>query len=211
MTSIVAALDENDTVGSAASYFLRFRINSAPVVDQQGLLVGILGEKDVMSIMLGAWWWTKRIKDIMKRNVVSYEETASALTIYEFLCRVTIRGVVVVSQGRPTGLITRGSLLRYFMNELAVSRAVQPDCQSEALGAAFLSKFCDSQPQQRIADTVRVLGHEVTNLAERLDENADDIVPCVVGGASRIQELVNDLLSISSYAHHHAGVEPSEA
>src|SRR6185436_9096037 len=63
MATLVAPLRQDDTVGSASSYFLRFRINSAPVVDAAGQLVGVLGEKDLMAIMLGRDWWTTRIKD----------------------------------------------------------------------------------------------------------------------------------------------------
>ena len=34
----------------------------------------------------------------------------------------------------------------------------------------------------------------------RLGDSGADMVPCVVGGASRVQELVIDLLAISQYA-----------
>ena len=200
MTTIVAALDENDTVGSAASYFLRFRINSAPVVDSDGMLVGVLGEKDLMTIMLGPDWWSKQIKDVMKRNVVSYEEDSPALAIYEFLCRVTMRGTVIVNQGRPTGLITRSSLLRYFMNELSIARGGGANCQPAVPESALIDKLQNEPADERIAAMVQVLGDEVADLARRLADSANDLLPCVVGGASRIQELVNDLLAISAYA-----------
>jgi diguanylate cyclase (GGDEF)-like protein len=70
MTSVVAPLNCNHSVATASNYFLRFRIPSAPVVDDNGQLVGILSEKDLMSIMLGPRWWTIPIKDVMKKNVV---------------------------------------------------------------------------------------------------------------------------------------------
>src|SRR5207249_8672121 len=124
MTSIVAPLSESHSVATASNYFLRFRIPSAPVVDPHGQLVGVLSEKDLMSIMLGPHWWTIPIKDVMKRNVVCYEEETPALTIYEFLARVAIRGVVIVDHGRPTGLITRGCLLRISMN-LFAARSIE--------------------------------------------------------------------------------------
>src|SRR5262249_46543296 len=57
MTAVVAPLNCNDNVATASNYFLRFRIPSAPVVDDNGQLVGILSEKDLMSIMLGPRWW----------------------------------------------------------------------------------------------------------------------------------------------------------
>ena len=54
--------------------------------------------------------------------------------------------------------------------------------------------------QDRIAKTVRSLAAEARDMESRLNENESDLVPCVVGGASRVQELVNDLLAISRYA-----------
>ena len=203
MTTLVAPLRQDDTVGSASSYFLRFRINSAPVVDAAGQLVGVLSEKDVMAIMLGRDWWTTQIKDVMKKNVVCYEEDTPALAVYEFLCRVTIRGAVIVKQGRPTGVITRSSLLRYFMNALAVEREGGVNHDLDAAEAA-LSSFAHSDcPRERIGQTVRMLADEISDLNDRLDKHTDDLIPCVVGGGSRIQELINDLLAISRYANEH--------
>jgi diguanylate cyclase (GGDEF)-like protein len=203
MATLVAPLRADDTVGSASSYFLRFRINSAPVVDSAGQLVGILAEKDVMAIMLGPAWWNKRIGDVMKKNVVCYEEDVPALAVYEFLCRVTIGGAVIVKQGRPTGVITRSSLLRFFTNQLAVNREGGVNHDLDAAEAAMSSFTGGDGPHDRIGQTVRVLADEISDLNRRLDLDTDELVPCVVGGVSRIQELVNDLLAISRYAHEH--------
>ena len=200
MTSRVAPLSENDTVAAASSYFLRFRIHSAPVVDEQGLLVGILSEKDVMAIKLGQHWWSTHIKDLMKRNVVCYEEDSPALAIYEFLCRVTIRGVVVVKEGRPTGLITRGSLLRYFLNEAAVRREelLKLELESDSPRTNYdLPEF----PRQRLAMATAALMKETAELDAQIDRCTDDVVPCVVAAASRIQELVLDLLAMTRTAN----------
>ena len=54
----------------------------------------------------------------MKPNVICYEEDAPILTIYDFLCRVSIRRVVITRRGRPTGTISRGTLIHWFRNLL---------------------------------------------------------------------------------------------
>jgi hypothetical protein len=46
--------------------------------------------------------------------VICYEEDTPVRLIYDFLCRVTIRGVVITKNGYPTGIINRNSLLRWF-------------------------------------------------------------------------------------------------
>lgn len=200
MTSIVAPLNENHTAATAANYFLRFRIPSAPVVDDDGQLVGILSEKDLMVIMLGRNWWTIPIKDVMKRNVVCYEEDTPTLAIFEFLSRVAIRGVVIVNRGSPTGLITRGCLLRFFMNLLAARKVEGVFPEVDSVATELVERMGSARPRDRIAQTVHSLAAEACDMEWRLTRQDSDLIPCVVGGASRMQELVIDLLAISRYA-----------
>ncbi len=208
MTSVVAPLNCNHTVATASNYFLRFRIPSAPVVDDSGQLVGILSEKDLMSIMLGPRWWTVPIKDVMKKNVVCYEEETPALAIYEFLARVVIRGVVIAKHGCPTGLITRGCLLRFFMNLLAARQTDGVYPEVDAVASELVERMGHASVQDRIGKTVRSLAAEARDMESRLNDGHRDLVPCVVGGASRVQELVIDLLAISRYAQDYDDQAP---
>ncbi|UUO05642.1 response regulator [Blastopirellula sp. J2-11] len=114
MTSPIVTLQESDTARSALRFLLRYRINSAPVVDRNGMLCGVLSEKDLMSHMTDVARWDQPIRSSMSSDVVYFEEDDTAETIYNFLNRASIRRVVVVREGRPTGVISRGSLLRWF-------------------------------------------------------------------------------------------------
>jgi len=190
MTTIVAPLRQDDTVGRAARYFLQFRLHSAPVVDTSGQLVGMLSERDVMSIMLGTKWWNNKIKDVMKQNVVAYEEHAPVLVIYEFLCRVMIRGVVIVKDGRPTGLINRTSLLRWFTNRLRV-RPVADASPNDLPGHAS---------DVQIARIIMAIAEQSSELRQKFQSEEHDPLPLIIGGVSRIEELLNDLLSYSRSA-----------
>ena len=198
--SLVAPLQADDTLGSASQYFLRFRIGSAPVVDADGKLVGILSEKDVMTTMLRPDWYLLTVANVMQRNVVFYEEDTPAMFIYEFLCRVTIRSVVIVQDGKPTGLVNRGSLLRFFTNLLAVKQASGIASEAAAAHQAIAALTGKISPRQRISHLVRTVTSEAADLARRVHGNPTELLPCVVGGASRLQELVTDLLVFSRFA-----------
>ncbi|MEQ8786854.1 MAG: diguanylate cyclase [Pirellulaceae bacterium] len=193
MTTLVAALSQHESAGHAAEYFLRFRINSAPVVDDSGRLVGILAEKDVMSIMLWPNWWETKIRDIMKRNVVCYDENASVQLIYEFLCRVAIRGVIIVRDERPTGVISRGSVLRWFTNTMIIDAPPT----AEAPDGGFFD--APQKTRENLAATANAVQREAQRLADRLNTDDRDAMPAVVGATSRMQELLNDLLAHSRY------------
>ncbi len=117
--------------------------------------------------------------------------------IYEFLCRVSIRTVVIVNNGSPVGVITRGSLLRWASN---VFRSEHLDREPIEGNHTCDASGCES-PRDRILRTARAVAGEGSKLASLADDENIDLMPCVVGGASRIQELVTDLLACSRYAN----------
>lgn len=204
MTTIVAGLRQDESIGQATRYFLRMRIGSAPVTTDDGKLVGILSDKDCLATMLTPGWAELPIKDVMKHNVVCYEDDTPVQQVYEFLCRVSIRTVVIVSSGVPCGVITRGSLLRWASN---VFRA-------EHLDESHMHT-CDAagyeSPRERILRTSKAIALEGDKLARLASTQGVDLTPCVVGGASRMQELVTDLLACSRYANDATDDELHEA
>lgn len=208
--SLVSPLPQEETLGSASQFFLRFRISSAPVVDAAGNLVGILSEKDVMATMLRPEWHQLTVGDVMQKNVVSYDEETSAMLVYEFLCRVTIRSVVIVKDGKPTGLMNRGSLIRFFSNLLAVDQMGRMESDAATASQAIASLTGSTSPRQRLSQLVRTVASEATDLARRVQGTSPDLLPSVVGSASRLQELVKDMLLFSRFAKEPVDGESEE-
>jgi signal-transduction protein with cAMP-binding, CBS, and nucleotidyltransferase domain len=60
--------------------------------------------------------WQRPVYTVMRANTISYEEDTPIRVIYEFLCRVSIRRVVITKNGIPMGTIGRNSLLQWFRN-----------------------------------------------------------------------------------------------
>ena len=191
MTPLVCMLRAADPVWQAADLFLRFRINSAPVTDDEGLLVGILSEKDILAAMSQPDVWKLPVEKFMRTEVVCYEEDTPAKKIHEFLCRVSIRRVVVVKAGRPVGIISRASFLRWYINWLTTHA---PDGEASA----------DQQWQRRMdqaRSNVRLAAEAIIQQASQLKQGAGgdqaEFLPELIDRASAIQELVNDMLAES--------------
>jgi two-component system, cell cycle response regulator len=195
MTPMVICLREEQTIGQAAEFFIRSRINSTPVVNAQGKLSGMLSEKDLMAAMVSLSCWEHPVSNVMRPNVITYEEDTPARTIYEFLCRVAMRRIVIVKDGRPTGTISRGTLLRLFRN-LVLSKGLLQDNQGNGAGA----KVDPCHPREHLEDTTRQLAIQVSQLQLHLQNDNEELMPYVIGGATGMQGLVDDLLAYSQYA-----------
>jgi diguanylate cyclase (GGDEF)-like protein len=189
MSSIVSCLRQDETVGQAADYFLRLRFNAAPVVDEQGRLVGMLSEKNLLANLNQPDVWEKPIRQIMNTNVVCYDESTPASVIHDFLCRVTIRRVVIVQDGYPTGMVDRGTLLRWYRNWLTAQRRAQG--QHGDVSATLRAA------RESLVRTAATIEQQAAELQRHLSDGAGDLVPALIHGASRIQELINDMLSES--------------
>ena len=85
-----------------------------PVLDADGTLAGLVSEKDLLAATASAERWQQPLSTVMRSNVICYEEDTPIRVIYEFLCRVSLRGVVITKNGQPTGIVNRSSLLRCF-------------------------------------------------------------------------------------------------
>ncbi len=205
MSPVVLCLREMETVGQAAELFLRSRLNSTPVVDENGKLLGILSEKDLMAAMVSLDAWKLPISEVMKPNVITYEESTPIRTIYDFLCRVSIRRIVVVNDNCPVGTISRATLLRWFRN-MVLSRGLMSEELLQSMGV----NRSDGRSQERLLETAKQLAFHASKMHNYVESEEEDVVPYIVGEATGIQELVTDLLAYSRFVHHSAFAESDD-
>ncbi len=178
---------QDDTVRNVADLFLQLRLSSAPVVDEAGLVTGIVADTDLLSRTAMGQGWMDRICDVMRTDVVCYEEDTPLQQVYEFLSRVSVPRIVVVDNGRPSGVISRATLLRWFRNWLATREAGTNDARA----------YSDQERERRragIIKTAQAAEERAAHLSRTIAGADDDFGPCVVGEATRLQSLVNDLL-----------------
>jgi two-component system, cell cycle response regulator len=159
MTSPIVSVNQNQSAQEVSRFLLDQRINSVPVVDDDGRLVGILSEKDLMTMMTSGEAWQQPIKYAMTTNVVAYDETYSVELIYKFLIRSPIRRVVIVRGDKPTGVISRGTLLAYFRD-----RASQPADRVDEVG-------------RNISTDVASIGASISEAMQNTSQSSPTAIP----------------------------------
>jgi CBS domain-containing protein len=108
MSKAFATTSPDSTVVELAQKLLAEGISGVPVVDEQGALVGMVSEYDVVSKR------GRTVGDIMSRGVISIDADADAEQAADLMGLHGIRRVPVLDSDRLVGVVSRRDLLRLF-------------------------------------------------------------------------------------------------
>jgi CBS domain-containing protein len=130
MTTDVRTVEASTSVEAAARVMFEQAISGMPVVDENGMLIGVVSEFDVLA--RGG----ESVGDIMTRSVITVGEDTDPETVARMLTEQQIRRLPVVRDGQVVGIISRSDLVRLF----ALTRWSCEDCGYYTRGFERLSQ-----------------------------------------------------------------------
>jgi len=134
MTRDVISVKPDTDIYEAGKLMIRHRISGLPVIDDEGILRGIITEADlltlagipkghvfnekVMSYIGRRASKPKRVSDVMTKDVISVTPSTSVRTIAKILHKKGIKRVPVVDiKGKVIGIVSRTDILRVLCSE----------------------------------------------------------------------------------------------
>lgn len=102
---------------------VKHRIAGAPVVDDQGVLVGMLSETDCLKVALNAGYygdWGGPVGDFMSHDVETIDADMNIIDLAQKFLSTGFRRFPVLRNNRLVGQISRRDVLRA-LSELAVA------------------------------------------------------------------------------------------
>jgi CBS domain-containing protein len=135
MTTQVVSIGANTTIRELSDLLVKRGISAVPVVGPKGELVGIVSEGDLMRrVELGtarsrSWWLrllageyalasdfikanARKVSDVMVRDVITAEPTASLGEIARLLERHAIKRIPIVHNKQLVGIVSRANLVQ---------------------------------------------------------------------------------------------------
>lgn len=123
------------SIGEVAKIFVERRISAVPVVDDQGKLVGIVSEGDLLhrsetgTERQRPWWLLaltgdetlaaeyvkvhgRKVADVMTRNVITATPDMPLHELATLLEKNSIKRVPIVKDGQLVGIVTRANLVQ---------------------------------------------------------------------------------------------------
>jgi CBS domain-containing protein len=119
----------HETVAAAAALLHARRVGAMVVVDQQDRVVGILSERDVVRVVAeeGAAGLNRPISTCMTRDVIFAEPGETVQSLLERMTDRRIRHLPVLKDGRLSGLVSIGDLVK--------SKIAETEAEAETLKA----------------------------------------------------------------------------
>lgn len=162
---VVSAHPDTD-IADAVKLLVSNDISALPVIEQDGKLVGILSEADLMrrveigtlpqrprwlESLVGASTLAeefaraqgKRVAELMTTNVVSVSEDTSLAEIAGLFERNSIKRVPVVRDGRLVGIVSRSNLIQALA--AAISEPPEPDDADHRIREQLLERLREQQ------------------------------------------------------------------
>ena len=110
MTADVVTATPDQAVEEVARVLRERGFGGLPVVDTDGILIGMVSEFDVISKR------GRTVADIMTRGAISAGDETAAEQVTALMGLHGIRRVPVVREGRLVGIVSRSDLLRLYGN-----------------------------------------------------------------------------------------------
>ena len=167
-------------VAAVAELLAQRGISGVPVIDANGAPVGMVTEGDLIRRLVGeprrgplTWFLLlfsdpaplaqrfaqahgKTARDVMSKDLVSVVEDAPAERIAELMEQRNVRRVLVLSEGRLVGLVSRADLLRAVLRASQGAGPTRPEPHDDA---AILRGVLAAMREQPWADTFWVYPH----------------------------------------------------
>jgi CBS domain-containing protein len=122
----VFSLTRRERVARAARLMAEHRIGAVVIVDVRGALEGIFAERDLLAGLYRAGGSVLRdpVSRWMRRDPPSVSPQASVLEAMRLITEARARHLPVVEEGRVTGLLSVGDLLKCRLDEQAQENMV---------------------------------------------------------------------------------------
>jgi CBS domain-containing protein len=162
MTRNIKSVEPSTPVVVAANLMLANHISGLPVLTQQGRLVGIVSEGDLLrrrelgTEIKRSWWMDilashgrlaeefthangRLVEEVMTQQVVTISRETTLVDIVSLMDAHTIKRLPVVEKGQLVGIVSRADILRALLRTLSAQPA--PGADDERIRTSLLHQL----------------------------------------------------------------------
>ena len=125
----VVTIEPNTNLAAAVKVLAERRIGAVVITGPEQRIVGILSERDIVQALAarGVSAFDAKITEVMTRKVTTCTPSDTISSIMESMTAGKFRHVPVVEQGRLTGIISIGDVVKHRLKEIEQESAALRD------------------------------------------------------------------------------------
>lgn len=112
MTTHVVTVRPETRLTQVMELLLRHHISGLPVVDEQGFLVGIVSEIDLVNSAFSGNADETEVREVMTTEVTCFSPDAELADLVDAFSSKRLRRVPIVEKGKVVGIVSRRDVLR---------------------------------------------------------------------------------------------------
>jgi CBS domain-containing protein len=112
MTTDVLAVAKDADIYQAIRTMVQNNVTGLPVIDEDGTLVGIVTERDVLRLLYEVEDRPGRVEDFMTEAVVAFDQEVDIETVANGLAGNPFRRVPILHEGKLVGIISRKDVIK---------------------------------------------------------------------------------------------------
>jgi CBS domain-containing protein len=118
MTTDVITVARHTPITRVLEIMSEHDVTGLPVVNDDMTLVGIISEKDLLTLISDQEDNSAQAEDFMTEDIVSFDQDEDIIAICESLTNNHFRRVPIVSQGKLVGIVSRRDIIKYMMEPI---------------------------------------------------------------------------------------------
>jgi CBS domain-containing protein len=112
MSKTLSTVQPDQDLLEAMEILVCKEVSGLPVVDEDGALIGIITEKDILNFVFSGNLKSTKVKEVMTREVVSFSPEDDVDTIALAIGQQRFRRVPIVEGEKVVGIVSRRDILR---------------------------------------------------------------------------------------------------
>ena len=117
MTKNVISVRKETPIREAMELMLNHKISGLPVVDDDMNLVGVISEKDVVTLLYDIDnLESQRVQSFMTERPICFDIDDGLVEICDFFSKNLFRRVPITSEGKLVGIISVPDIIQYTLN-----------------------------------------------------------------------------------------------
>jgi CBS-domain-containing membrane protein len=112
MTTNVITVKKDVILTDAIALLLRWNISALPVVDNEGKMVGIISEIDLVNLTFDGNAANTVVEEVMVTDIVSFNSNTELAVLVQTFSKKHLRRVPIIERGKIVGIVSRRDILR---------------------------------------------------------------------------------------------------